>query len=549
VASGRQPSNWSRFTQWAKRSLGLLALRVAKATGDVSSDPADAPALTPASKVADLERQLDDLILERRAVELQSQVEYIKANPREGYSEWLAKQRTGYDGGQRNGVVVQDPLELSSRIPGNHRRTEQQKRSEEERASIVTGLAPSDPGAVSLWGYSDTTAGVNVTVGTALNYSACFAAINLLSNCLGQIPARLDKVTWKNGEKTCEVAFKHPVHRLIRRKPNPWMTRFHFWKLLESHRQSHGNCYAEIIWNGFHEPVRLDPIHPEMVRPDWLDNGDLLYTVRGADGTERQVKSENMYHVPMFTLDGRYGMSPITAGRENVGIGIAATRYGASFYGQGSTPGGVIRHPGKLSDRGAQNLRESWERVHKGSGNAHRVAVLEEGAEYQPFTIPMEDSQFLNTRKFEVIEMARWYNVPPHMLRDLERATFSNIDEQGQEFVTYSLQPHLIAHGEEICRKLLTEEEQEQYEVCHQTRCLEKADVAVRSHYYATGRQWGWLSANDVRQEEGMNPVEGGDVYLSPGNMQDAKNPPSPEPFKRPGGNNNGTAKVPGVQS
>ena len=225
-------------------------------------------------------------------------------------------------------------------------------------------------------------------------------------------------------------------------------------------------------------------------------------------------------HIPGLGFDGLVGYSPIAMAKNAIGMAIACEEYGAKFFANGAAPGGVLEHPGTLKD--PQRIRESWQSTYGGTSNAHRIAVLEEGMKYTPIGISPEQAQFLETRKFQINEIARIFRVPPHMVGDLEKSSFSNIEQQSLEFVKYTLDPWVIRWEQSIMRTLLSQEEKAQYFVKFNLEGLLRGDYQSRMNGYAIGRQNGWMSANDIRELENLDRIpakEGGDLYLINGNM------------------------------
>ena len=245
--------------------------------------------------------------------------------------------------------------------------------------------------------------------------------------------------------------------------------------------------------------------------------------IRDRYRTDRGVyllRREEVLHVPGLGFDGLIGYSPVAMAKNAIGMAIATEEYGASFFANGANPGGVLEHPGVVKD--PKRVRESWNAVYQGSSNAHRVAVLEEGMKFQAIGIPPEQAQFLETRKFQINEIARIFRVPPHMLADLEKSSFSNIEQQSLEFVKYTLDPWVIRWEMAIQKALFLPSEKKQYFVKFNLDGLLRGDYQSRMNGYATGRQNGWLSSNDIRELENMNPIPpelGGDLYLINGNM------------------------------
>jgi HK97 family phage portal protein len=231
-----------------------------------------------------------------------------------------------------------------------------------------------------------------------------------------------------------------------------------------------------------------------------------------------------VWHVRGWGTDAWTGKSPIALARESIALGMATEEYGARYFGNDSRPGGVLKHPSKLSVEGAKKLRDSWNAAHSGLTNAHRVAVLEEGVEWQQIGVPPEDSQFIETRKFQETQICQVYRVPPHMVGITDRSTSwgTGIEQQGIGFVTFTLMPYLLRFSQSVHRDLLSAAERRQYFAEHLTAALERGDIKTRYAAYNTGRNGGWLSVNDIRESENLNPIEGGDVYLQPLNMAEA---------------------------
>lgn len=266
---------------------------------------------------------------------------------------------------------------------------------------------------------------------------------------------------------------------------------------------------------------------PNKMTVDRDTNGHLYYSYnRGNDEAIRDKQStvilrpSDVLHIPGLGFDGLVGYSPIAMAKNAIGMAIACEEYGAKFFANGAAPGGVLEHPGTLKD--PQRIRESWQSTYGGTSNAHRIAVLEEGMKYTPIGISPEQAQFLETRKFQINEIARIFRVPPHMVGDLEKSSFSNIEQQSLEFVKYTLDPWVIRWEQSIMRTLLSQEEKAQYFVKFNLEGLLRGDYQSRMNGYAIGRQNGWMSANDIRELENLDRIpaeEGGDLYLINGNM------------------------------
>jgi HK97 family phage portal protein len=306
------------------------------------------------------------------------------------------------------------------------------------------------------------------------------------------------------------------------------MTSFAFRETLMSHLLLWGNAYAQIIRNARGEVISLYPLMPNKMTVDRDSSGRLFYMYqRGNEdvpslGREHQVylSPSDVLHIPGLGFDGLVGYSPIAMAKNAVGLAIATEEYGAKFFANGASPGGVLEHPGTIKD--PARIKESWNAAYQGSGNAHRVAVLEEGMKYQPIGISPEQAQFLETRKFQINEIARIFRVPPHMLADLEKSSFSNIEQQSLEFVKYTLDPWVVRWEQSMCRALLMESEKPNVFIKFNVDGLLRGDYVSRMSGYATARQNGWMSANDIRELENLDRIPeelGGDLYLINGAM------------------------------
>ena len=297
------------------------------------------------------------------------------------------------------------------------------------------------------------------------------------------------------------------------------MTSFVFRETLMGHLLLWGNAYAQIIRDGRGRVLGLYPLLPSKMLVNRTDQGILFYQYE-KDGRTYFLPDTDVLHIPGLGFDGLVGYSPVAMAKNAIGMAIATEEYGAKFFANGASPGGVLEHPGVVKDPG--KIRESWNAVYQGSGNAHRVAVLEEGMKFQPIGIPPEQAQFLETRKYQLNEIARIFRIPPHMIGDLEKSSFSNIEQQSLEFVMYTLDPWVIRWEQAISRALFSDSEKRQYFVKFNVDGLLRGDYQSRMNGYAVGRQNGWLSANDIRELENLNripPELGGDLYLINGNM------------------------------
>jgi HK97 family phage portal protein len=287
-----------------------------------------------------------------------------------------------------------------------------------------------------------------------------------------------------------------------------------------------GNAYAQIIRNGKGEVIGLYPLMPNRMTVDRDAFGKICYRYQMQDSDAHTGKSGNVtlkpsdvLHIPGLGFDGLVGYSPIAMAKNAIGLSIATEEYGARFFANGATPGGILEFPGTVKN--PESIRESWNKGFSGS-NAHKVAILEEGMKYTPISISPEQAQFLETRKFQIDEIARIFRVPPHMVGDLEKSSFSNIEQQSLEFVKYTLEPWIIRWEQSLNRALLSETEKPDYFVKFNVDGLLRGDYQSRMNGYAIARQNGWMSANDIRSLEQLDLIPdelGGNLYLINGNM------------------------------
>ena len=374
-----------------------------------------------------------------------------------------------------------------------------------------------------------TTSGKAVTERSAMQMTAVYSCVRILAEAIAGLPLHVYEYTESGGK---QKAIKHPLYLLLHDEPNPEMSSFVFRETLMTHLLLWGNAYAQIIRNGKGEVIALYPLMPNKMRVDRDERGQLYYEYQHSSdeadtlkGTCVKLHPSDVLHIPGLGFDGLVGYSPIAMAKNAIGMAIACEEYGAKFFANGAAPGGVLEHPGTIKD--PQRVRESWQSTYGGSGNSHRIAVLEEGMKYTPIGISPEQAQFLETRKFQINEIARIFRVPPHMVGDLEKSSFSNIEQQSLEFVKYTLDPWVIRWEQSLMRALLTQDEKKLYFAKFNLDGLLRGDYQSRMNGYAIGRQNGWMSANDIRELENLDRIpteEGGDLYLINGNMLPMKN-------------------------
>jgi len=373
--------------------------------------------------------------------------------------------------------------------------------------------------------FGGTTSGKTVNERTAMQATAVYACVRILAEAIAGLPLHIYRYRLDGGK---ERISQHPLYYLLHNEPNPEMTSFVFRETLMSHLLLWGNAYAQVVRNGRGQAVALYPLLPNKMEVSRAQNGELIYTYyRDADENGQKPKGgyvilrkDQILHIPGLGFDGLIGYSPIAMAKNAIGMALATEEYGATFFANGANPGGVLEHPGVIKD--IQRVKDSWNSAYQGSGNAHRLAVLEEGMKFQAIGIPPEQAQFLETRKFQINEIARIFRIPPHMVGDLEKSSFSNIEQQSLEFVKYTLNPWVVRWEQSLQQSLILPSEKPSLFIKFNLDGLLRGDYQSRMNGYAVGRQNGWLSANDIRELEDMNRIpaeDGGDLYLVNGNM------------------------------
>ena len=386
--------------------------------------------------------------------------------------------------------------------------------------------APADRTSGSAYSFfmGGSTSGKRVNERTAMQMTAVYSCVRILSEAVASLPLQFYRYNADSGK---EKAVDHPLYFLLHDEPNPEMTSFVFRETLMTHLLLWGNAYSQIIRNARGEIIALYPLMPDRMEVNRDQDGQIYYEyylssddAHTMKGTSVRLQEQDVLHIPGLGFDGLVGYSPIAMAKNAIGMAIACEEYGAKFFANGAAPSGVLEHPGTIKD--PSRVRESWQATFGGSANANKVAVLEEGMKYTPISISPNEAQFLETRKFQIDEIARIFRVPPHMVGDLEKSSFSNIEQQSLEFVKYTLDPWVARWEQAMVRALLTPEEKKKYFFKFNVDGLLRGDYQSRMAGYVTARQKGWMSANDIRELENLDriPAEaGGDLYLINGNM------------------------------
>ena len=359
-------------------------------------------------------------------------------------------------------------------------------------------------------------AGKTVTARSAIQVSTVYACVRVIAETVASLPLHI----FENTDSGSTKALGHPLYRLLHDEPNAEMTSFVMREVMLSHLLLWGNSYSQIIRNGRNHIVGLYPLLPDRIEVDRNNACALTYAYTTSEGRTVRLEPEEVLHIPGLGFDGVMGYSPIALEKNAIGLGIAAEEYGSKFFSNGATPSGVLTHPNTVKNPKA--LRESWNAAYGGSANANRVAILEEGLHFERISMPNNEAQFLETRKFQVSEICRIFRVPPHLVGDLEHATFSNIEHQSISFGVHTIRPWLVRIEQSMNRALFSDKEKGRFFVRFNMDGLLRGAYKERMEGYAIARQNGWMSANDIRELENMNPLsdaDGGNAYLVNGNM------------------------------
>jgi len=390
------------------------------------------------------------------------------------------------------------------------------KLEKREEESDTSNLTTPNKWLINLIGGNETYSGENVDTATAMNIAAVYACVRILSNHVAMLPLQLFQET--RGKK--KRIQNHPISKLIETRPNPYMTPFQFKQTMESHRQLYGNAYAEIEWSKTGYPKALWILNPltTKVVMEKDSHGNLkryLIQTTLVNGKVVNLPYTSVLHIRGLSTNGITGKSPIDVARETIGIQIAGQKFTGKFYANGTMSSGVLKVPQSLKPEAKAIIRQEWEKFNNGLDNSHRVAILDAGLDYQSLGIKQCDAQYIETQKFSIAEIARIFNVPPHMLADLERATFSNIEQQSLEFVRDTLSPLLISWEQELQYQLFTEDEidTKRYYFKFNLNSLLRGDSTNRAAYYKEMINLGIYSINEVRELEDKDKIKNGDKH------------------------------------
>jgi HK97 family phage portal protein len=356
-------------------------------------------------------------------------------------------------------------------------------------------------------------AGIWITEETALRVSAVFACVKILSEDVASLPLHLYQ---RNGDQR-KRANDRREYSLLHDAPNSYQTAMDFREAMMASLLLWGNAYAEKEKARDGSTFALHLIDPSSIQTT-LDGDRIVYDYGG-----KSYGRETILHLHAFSTDGITGRSVIALARESIGLSVAVERFGASYFANGAQPGGAIEWEKEFkTPEAAKRFTEDWAARHQGSSKSNSLALLESGMKYKQIGIPPEDSQFLQTKQFQITDITRWFRVPPHMVSDLSRSTNNNIEHQGMSYVMLTLRPWLVRWEQGLGMQLLPPADQKNLYFRHLIDGLLRGDTQSRYAAYAIGRNNGWLCVNEIRRMEDMDPIEGGDEYLSPLNMRPA---------------------------
>jgi HK97 family phage portal protein len=378
-----------------------------------------------------------------------------------------------------------------------------------------------------------TTAGIRITPETALQCSAFLACIRVISESVAALPLHLYERAADGGKVRADGL---PLYRLLYQQPNPWLTALEFREMMTALYLMYGQSFAEIRPGASGSVSELWPLHPSRMEVEQLENGRLRYLYREPNGRQTAYRQEQIFHLRFLSLDGINGVPPTNLSRDAIGLARALEQHGSSFFGNGARPGIIMESDNPIPGEEREKLRDAWERMHRGADRAFRTAILPQGVKVRELTGSNEAAQYLETRQYQVIEVCRTFRVPPHMIQDLTRSTYSNIEVQGTEFVQHCLLPHLKRWEAAISRDLIADDGYERYFAEHNVGGLLRGDSAAQSAFITAMLDRGVYDIDEARAYLGMPPLPAGagKLRLVPLNMQSVDaaiaGPPEPQP-------------------
>ncbi|MFU0831705.1 MAG: Phage portal protein [Oscillospiraceae bacterium] len=387
----------------------------------------------------------------------------------------------------------------------------------------LSTLARPSPELKSAMGTILSKVGIHINAQNALQTTAVFACVRLLSESIASLPLFLYRKTETGKEKATDM----PIYEVLHDVPNPETDSFQFWQAFVANMLIYGRGYAEVVRNNAGHIVQMWNITTPFVRVQRNSETQELEYVITPSGKERFIlRKDQIFRVDWFSMDSLNAFRPLELAQNAIGLSEAAEEFASNYFKNGANVGGIIEYPDVLRDNDLEQYKKDVRKEYSGLSNAARLLFLEQGAKFQKVSNTPEESQMLETRKFQVEEVARFYNVPLHMVGDLEHATFSNIEQMSLNYVIYTLRPYLVRIERAITAQLLMPQERSIYFPKFSVEGLLRGDYKSRMEGYAVARQNGWMSANDIRELEDMDHIpaeEGGDAYLANGNLRSLK--------------------------
>jgi HK97 family phage portal protein len=367
---------------------------------------------------------------------------------------------------------------------------------------------------------SRTPYGVIVTLDRAQKVAAVMACINVLTKSIACLPFRVMEEDDAYPDFQIQ-ARKHPLWKILMKRPNVFQSPFEWKETMIGHLMSRGNAYSRRIGGHKGYVEQLIPLNPDRMKiHQFVNDYTLLYEYEDQDGNKVMYAQDEILHWKLYADNGVMGLSPLEYAAICIDLASTADSHAVNFLRNGGVPIGVIKHPGHMGEQSIENFRRDWNRMHSGSRNSGKTAILEEGMDYKEIGVKPSDAQFLETRTFQLREICRVFGVPPHKIADLEYATYSNVEEQELQYATDTVAP-LANRCEEATNAQLIYNDK--YSTKFNLKKMLRANISTRYKAYATGRQWGWYSVNEIRAEEEMPRINTpeADEYLKPLNMVD----------------------------
>lgn len=373
----------------------------------------------------------------------------------------------------------------------------------------TTDLKNPSPWFMRMFG-NMSSSGEQVTVNSALGIPTVYRCVNIKSNAIAMLPFQTFKRT-KGGR---ERERRHVVSKLLEKRPNPYQGPFKFKHLIETHRNTWGNAYVNIDWGIDGRPRALWLLNPSNTEPIVdVKTNMLWYVTTLPNGKQTKIPFHDIIHLTSLSTDGIKGKPPIQVAREAIGSSQAAQKFKGNFYRHGASNSGFLKIPGMLNKEAKDVIRDEWEEANTGIDNAQRVAILDAGLEFENITMPLKDAQFIESMRFDKAEIATMFDVPLHMVNELDRATHSNIEQENLSFIMSTIGPIMSQYEEEFEYRSFTEREQEKYYLKFNLEALLRADKKTQAEFYKIMLSEGVYSINEVRELEEKNGIEGGDTH------------------------------------